>query len=347
MTFPQTLGAVAAGIACTALFFRECQQRSRQLYRLEKELKALSLQIRLPTSLLADQPFENSASIRELQRASGIRVLALTGTASQLEEALEELQVLGRRLTQANAFVVVVSSDGSTRKDWGLHETERLTWLAEPGNCDEWRQYFDDLSKNSAEFKWFGLSSSGRSFGSGRGASAVWLQLLGQHLRPTVILDDSDGSSQDDKMGVMERQSLFYKALTEGNVSDMASVCAKQEAEEVSKVILAGGRLDTWDSCLMEGNRPAGMKVADADITIVSDKVAYSTIIEFPANIDGATLLAVQQWIKENGEWKLTKHQTIPWTDLSAAGGTLICDCRGCVSLTRGPDRRTFGGLIG
>jgi hypothetical protein len=29
------------------------------------------------------------------------------------------------------------------------------------------------------------------------------------------------------------------------------------------------------------------------------------------------------------------------------ARGTLRCDCRGCVALTRTPERRTFGGMIG
>lgn len=79
--------------------------------------------------------------------------------------------------------------------------------------------------------------------------------------------------------------------------------------------------------------------------------MAYSTCIEFPSNagIDGATLLAVQRWSRESegDEWKLDLHQTIPWSTGSRAGGTLRCDCRGCVALARAVDKRTFGGLIG
>jgi hypothetical protein len=80
----------------------------------------------------------------------------------------------------------------------------------------------------------------------------------------------------------------------------------------------------------------------------------YSTCIEFPSNAGysdpfGGSLLAMQRWSKANPEenWKLEFHQTIPWSPDSRAGGTLRCDCRGCVALTRGPERRTFGGLIG
>ena len=31
----------------------------------------------------------------------------------------------------------------------------------------------------------------------------------------------------------------------------------------------------------------------------------------------------------------------------SRAGGTLRCDSRGCVALTRAQEKRTFGGLVG
>lgn len=93
------------------------------------------------------------------------------------------------------------------------------------------------------------------------------------------------------------------------------------------------------------------MDVSGGDAIIISDTEAWSTAIEFPADtgVDTATLLAVQQWTREkaNDEWKLQLHQTIPWTAESRAQGTLRCDCRGCVALTREPERRTFGGMIG
>lgn len=94
------------------------------------------------------------------------------------------------------------------------------------------------------------------------------------------------------------------------------------------------------------------MVISGSDVYISSETLAYSTCIEFPQNagMDGATLLAVQRWGRENAEgkeWKLELHQTIPWSSGSRAGGTLRCDCRGCVALARTPDQRTFGGLIG
>lgn len=116
-------------------------------------------------------------------------------------------------------------------------------------------------------------------------------------------------------------------------------------------MIEGGGRIDSWSTCLEPGARPSGMNISGSDVFVSSDTVAYSTCIEFPSNAgtDGATLLAVQRWSRACGsnEWKLELHQTIPWSTGSRAGGTLRCDCRGCVALARAPERRTFGGLIG
>jgi hypothetical protein len=93
------------------------------------------------------------------------------------------------------------------------------------------------------------------------------------------------------------------------------------------------------------------MQISGADVTIFSETEAYTTCIEFPANtgMDSASLLAVQRFIRANKseQWKLDLHQTIPWSLETKAQGTLQCDCRGCVALTRGKDRRTFGGIIG
>lgn len=93
------------------------------------------------------------------------------------------------------------------------------------------------------------------------------------------------------------------------------------------------------------------MKVSGADALVVSDTEAYSSVIEFPANtgVDSATLLAVQKWARTSGtaDWKLQLHQTIPWNADARAQGTLRCDCRGCVALTRTAERRTFGGIVG
>ena len=78
----------------------------------------------------------------------------------------------------------------------------------------------------------------------------------------------------------------------------------------------------------------------------LSPDEAFSTTVEFPSNagIDGATLLACQKWKIEDGDWKLQLHQTIPWSPDSRAGGTLLCDSRGCVALTRGRERT--GGIV-
>ena len=119
----------------------------------------------------------------------------------------------------------------------------------------------------------------------------------------------------------------------------------------LQQVIDMGGRIDSWKDCLAEGARPSEMQVSGADATVYSDTEAYTTCIEFPANtgMDSASLLAVQRFVRanKNEPWKLDLHQTIPWNLETKAQGTLQCDCRGCVALTRGNERRTFGGIIG
>jgi hypothetical protein len=365
LTAPQTALALAGAVFSASAFYRECKSRSKQLNRLEKELKALSLAVRLPTNPLADSPFGAPATIRQLQQRSGTRVVALTGTSSELQAVAQELSVLGRRLVQASAVVVLIPNDSDSKEAALKLGTTRPAWLAQAGAVQEWKDYFEDLTGNSGkseeeqasvssnkQLKWFGLSASGRSFGSGQGSAPEWLELLGQHLRPVILLDEDDPPSvkltDDSKIEsiILQQHTAFYQALTNGSLEDMRAVCDPVDAEAVNKVTQAGGRLDEWTTCLAEGNKPAGMKVADADVTVVSPDTAYSTCIEFPAAMQGATLLAVQKWILRDNKWLLAKHQTIPWADRSAAG-TLICDHRGCVSLVRTPERRTFGGLIG
>jgi len=368
-----TAGAAAGAVASVGLFLRECGRRSRQLTRLEKELAALDLRIRLPTNALADQPYERDAvTVRQLQRQKGIRVVALYGNDAKLRECLQNLRVFGRRLLQSNTYVVPVSSDG----DGGfvgreLDNNLRLPWLALPSadataarGRSDWKLYFEDLSEgdsskedrlpggSSSTFKWFGLRATGRSFASGQGSEPSWLQLLGRHLRPVDILPSVSESesgtvlSDDDRGQILKQQSRFYSALTSGNLQEMESIFINKLDEEVTGVVKDGGRLDAWKDCLADGARPEGLTVSDPDVTIVSDSLAFSTAIESAdSEFSGTTLLAVQRWEKdaigdgeddaERSEWKLAKHQTIPWTEQSSAGGMLLCDGRGCVSLVR------------
>ena len=370
LTVPQTASVLVGAVVAAANFVRECQRRDRQLTRLEKELQAVNLTIRRPASLIADAPYQTRAvRIAAEQQKSGLRVLAIAGNAAQLTHALQELAVFGRRLTQANCMVVAVpvnyGVDTVPKIVQQLH-LGRPPWLAQAGDVDQWRAYLESLgsdgnnndndddnkSDNASSLTWFGLSAGGRSFGSGTTAP-IWLQMLGQHLRPMTVLDQDDpairrAGAVETESAVLEQQVAFYRALTTGDEAAMLQICDSAAADSVSAVVKAGGRLDAWSTCLEDGNRPANMKASDQDVTVVTDSTAISTCIEFPADLAGATLLAVQTWVQrdEEGGWKLAQHQTIPWAD-QAAAGTLLCDCRGCVTLVRAPDKRTFGGLIG
>jgi hypothetical protein len=182
------------------------------------------------------------------------------------------------------------------------------------------------------------------------------LELLGRQLQPTEPLDESDEAELQEGTPVvkqiLDRQKKFYSILTDGSDGhDMRPVFSTKSAVEVDEVVDGGGRIDGWDKCLEPKARPTGMVISGSDAWAASNTLAFSTCVEFPTNagIVGATLLAVQRWGREtdDGEWKLELHQTIPWSAGSRAGGTLRCDCRGCVALARSSDKRTFGGIIG
>lgn len=87
--------------------------------------------------------------------------------------------------------------------------------------------------------RWFGLNSNGRSFGSGSGESPQWLQVVGQYLRPTEVLDDQPdnvmpiGSEED---SVFECQTIFYKALTTGDIEAITALYSAEQSPLVSEV---------------------------------------------------------------------------------------------------------------
>mmetsp|Transcript_6301 Transcript_6301/g.13834 ORF Transcript_6301/g.13834 Transcript_6301/m.13834 type:complete len:494 (+) Transcript_6301:104-1585(+) len=359
LSVPGTAASLIGSVGSFALFLRECSRRSRQLERIEKEMNAEFLMVRLPNNRFAERRFGQRVQLKQLRGKK--RVIALCGTKDELRHAMVQIRAFRNRLYQAAAIVVPIPTDGSSAIDWGLSNEEMMStqFLAEADNIGDWVEYFRALkqgddessgSNNSALF-WFGLSNSGRSFASGAGDPPRLIEILGQNLRPVEVLLETDEKVQStaENEKVFAAQEKFYAALTSGDHTSMESVFTKDQAEEVSEVIEGGGRIDKWKACLEDGARPEGMLISGGDCLIASPEIAYSTAVEFPPNagIDSATLLAVQRWAKQGDEWKLLLHQTIPWSPDSKAGGTLRCDCRGCVALTRAKDRRTFGGIVG
>lgn len=359
-----TIGTVALAALSGALFFRECKRRSKQLTRIEKELNTESLPIRLPTNPFSEMPFSKPLVLKSLRDIkSPPRIIAICGNQAKLSKTLSSLAIYRKRLSQASVFVVAISTDGTKAKDWQvLDSSVYKTWLADSYQPQVWLDYFkgliNDESGDDFEFRWFGLNSNGRSFGSGDGEIQI-IQLMGQFLRPIDFLDASDDDFKKKNVPdptaaeneVLEIVKSFYAALTTGDQDLIEKVYSPYKSKEVSEIIDLGGRVDSWKDCLAEGARPSDMQVSGADAIIVSDTEAYTTCIEFPANtgMDSASLLAVQRLIRTSKDepWRLDLHQTIPWNIETKAQGTLQCDCRGCVALTRGKERRTFGGIIG
>lgn len=373
-TIPGTIATGAGGLFLAYRFVRECKRRVKKLNRMEKESNAGALTIRIPTGPFADRPYGDVAF--DLATLRGKRkILAICGNASQLKEALVGFRTLRRRFVQAEALVVAVPTDGSCAEDWGVGESEirSAKYLAQVGNAAEWVEYFrnlvggdddDDGGKDMGdELVWFGLTNSGKSFGSGAGIPPRPIEILGQNLLPLEILSEDDAdetilTSNGDEakstaaLAVLSAQKQFYAALTTGDLPAMNEITSSQNAAEVDEVLTEGGRIDNWTKCLEDGARPAGMVISSSDALVVSENEAYSTCIEFP-EVDGvdysATLLAVQKWRRriDDGGWELELHQTIPWSSEVRAGGTLRCDCRGCTALTRAPDRQyNFRGML-
>lgn len=363
------------GFGCVALFVIECQNRLRQLNRIEKELNSESLQIKFPTSNKFQESIYGRQPTFTLKDLKGKkRILAICGSKGQLKDAVLSCRIFRRRLAQAGTLVAVIPTDLESAdslmdfRELGIQESEMRSgqWLGQVQGTKTWADYCQGLvdEGNSNDLIWFGLNYNGRSFASARGEAPRLLEILGQNLRPVDFLDASDdaettlGLNPTDASiieSISQRQNEFYEALTKGDLKAMNHICSGDKAQEVTETLEAGGRIDSWDSCLAEGARPADMKTSSSDVLLVSPTEAYSTCIEFPVNTggysdpSGATLLAVQQWVRsdESEDWKLAVHQTIPWSPDTRAGGTLRCDGRGCVALTRGDEKRTFGGLIG
>jgi len=360
-TLTGTVASTLLGLFGVYRFVRECGRRSSKLNRIEKELNAQALSMRLPTNQFADRPYESNAVKLGRVLRSNRRVLAICGTSSQLQEALQTVRILRRRLKQASVIIVAVPTDASSVNNWAEGGRELRSVLAETSDTKEWLDYFQSLGGNESgendnnQLSWFGLTYSGKSFGSGSGSPPRLLEMLGQTLLPVEPLDEDDEnescSSSKEEMSnnaILMAQKQFYDALTSGDESGMTKVFSTNNSPEVNEVLEGGGRIDMWDKCLEDGARPSGMKISGSDVLLVSETEAYSTVIEFPADTD-STLLAVQKWNRAtfDDEWKLQLHQTIPWSPDSKAAGTLRCDYRGCTALTRGPDRRwNFRGMI-
>jgi hypothetical protein len=378
VTIPQTIISWIGGVGCCVIGIQEARKRNRQLLRLEKECAACDLHIQLPMVWIgSDRPYQaQSESIRNVILKKSCRVIAMSGPSNQLHDILEnELRIYNRRWIQSNTYWILIPTSIIDSKDRSsLFSQSRYSWLAQASDLDAWNTYFQNLKSpdqlaasaaSSEPVSWFGLSATGRSFGSGSSRPTSYLQLLGNSLSPVDILsNDDEGQNAISPSGtdessenttqnlLMSCQQRFYDALTDGNLDKMQSDVFMTDTEEeldeaVTGVVKQGGRLDKWETCLMPDAKPAGMTVSDREVIQLNDGVtAYTTCIEFPMDTYNGgvspTLLAVQKWkrvipseVSSIEKWKLLQHQTIPWTSDRPAGGTLICDCRGCVALVR------------
>ena len=265
-----TIISVVTGIASFSLFIKECRNRLNQLIRIEKEMNAEYLKLSLSTrNKLNPKLFDNDSGGTSLKSFRGNkRVVVICGTTNELKDVMLSFRIFRRRLTQANSIVVPIPTDvekyNNNMKEWwnqlGVTETEirSCQWLAQPQDLPSWIKYFENLleENNSKDEKitrtqelvWFGLNYNGRSFASGSGInnSPILLQILGQNLRPTEILDECDedesivAGSKDVDVDIIKTiqstQKQFYQALTEGDMEAMESIFSSTESNEVTEV---------------------------------------------------------------------------------------------------------------
>lgn len=353
----------------------------------ELNAQSLPFQFLRTKSLATNVKYVGEFVGRRLDAFSQRRVLVIAGSKKSVLSNIKQLCVLRNRLDQANCLVIVapfeISGDRIERWDFDSSNPEELqilnaagSWLGEAvaSSGTQWEDYFRTLiearsnssneeGENSVEkdgLIWFGLNYNGRSFGSGVHSYSLRLvELFGSFIRPKddLVLFDKDTKTSEEAQQeitqLKDAQKQFYDALTGGDLGKMTNgdIFVSKEDEEVSSIISQGGRVDKWELCLQDGARPAGMTTSQSDAWVVG-KEGYTTCIEYPSATVGMmdtqpTLLAIQSWTLESNMWKMRRHQTIPWTFEQKAGGTLKCDCRGCVALTRSNEKRTFGGIIG
>jgi hypothetical protein len=77
------------------------------------------------------------------------------------------------------------------------------------------------------------------AFGSGNEETPQWLEVLGQHLRPTQSLDELDASAlkkADVLATLLAAQEKFYSALTTGNLETMTEVYSDSVSPQISQV---------------------------------------------------------------------------------------------------------------
>jgi len=244
-SIPSSLGAAGIGLGCAALFWRERSRRSNQLRRMEKELNAGNLVVRLPvnTAISSVRP-----QVRLEELRSKRRVVAIWGSKHQLESSrvLNTLCVLRRRLIQSQTLVVLIPTDETCKADLGLdsYQIGDALWLGEPCNTDEWDKYFGELVENPTnELVWFAINFKGRSIASGLSEGPRLFELLGQQLQPMEILDTSDeaelleGENMSIAKQILEKQQQFYKLLTNSDDAiKMQAVYSGESADEINEV---------------------------------------------------------------------------------------------------------------
>jgi len=337
--------ATATSAGSFALFLRERSRRTAQLVRMDRECAISDLGVAYTDGMTGAV---TKTEVRKLREK--LRLLVVYADKETLRKTIVEAAVYRRRFVQSEVAFLAVSSDGSTKAEWGVPKNARGGWLWEPTAPQEWREYLEEIlaTKKDATGKgaWLTLNKKGRSRGSGLGAPR-YDELLGSRLPPTQDVSKEDSPNFSDLDGsVLQAQSAFYEALTTGDETAMASIWDTHEDSDVEEFVTLGGRLDPWQSQLRDGARPEKMEISSRDVLVLDcGAEAWSTCLESPALSPG-TLLATQQWVtdglKEDGTtaWKLRAHRTIPFSVNAGALATLRCDRRGCVAGIRELDKQ-------
>ena len=236
------------GVGSFSLFLRERSSRTAQLVRMDRECAISDLGVSYTDAVTGAT---TRVEVRKLREK--LRLLVVYGDAETLKRTIVEAAVFRRRFVQAEVAFLAVSSDGSTKAEWGVPKNARGGWLWEATAAKDWRDYLEEIlaTKKDAIGKgaWLTLNKKGRSRGSGLGAPR-YDELLGSRLPPTQDVTKEDSPLFSDLDGsVLEAQKSFYDALTTGNQEMMADIWDTQNDVDVEEFVALGGAWPSLSCC--------------------------------------------------------------------------------------------------
>lgn len=146
LTTQDQLTSAVVAVGSFLLFLRERGRRTAQLVRMDRECAVGDLGLTFNDPMSGTRKTFNVRELRQKQR-----VLLIYGNKAFLNENLALAAVFRRRFIQSKVAFVAVSSDGSSRDEWGVPKAAVGGWLWEGAKPTEWREWLNELLATKEE----------------------------------------------------------------------------------------------------------------------------------------------------------------------------------------------------